>query len=269
MAARSTSSTRPTRHFLAMEDGRVIGYSRLLPTTRPHLLSDVMPQLCEGDAAARHRHLGMDPPGGRPVAPRHAARRSTRSPSPSSPASSSGASRTASAGSCCRCRPSTCSTSSSCISGPGRSACRNRSAARTSSPPPPSSTSAPSRACTASGAHGLRARPDLPLPRRLTRGRKGPAMLTADPAAEGRSPRRARRPLHRGTRRHRGDRDAGDAAAHRPSAVRDRRRHGGSFGQSGPQPWSRSPESERVDLRRELSAPSGHPRGRRRRGRAP
>lgn len=36
-------------HFLAIEDRRVIGYSRLLPTTRPHLLSDVMPQLCEGE----------------------------------------------------------------------------------------------------------------------------------------------------------------------------------------------------------------------------
>lgn len=36
-------------HLLAIEEGRVIGYSRLLPTTRPHLLSDVMPQLCEGE----------------------------------------------------------------------------------------------------------------------------------------------------------------------------------------------------------------------------
>ena len=36
-------------HFLAIEDGRVIGYSRLLPTTRPHLLSEIMPQLCEGE----------------------------------------------------------------------------------------------------------------------------------------------------------------------------------------------------------------------------
>ena len=36
-------------HFLAIEDERVIGYSRLLPTTRPHLLSDVMPSLCEGE----------------------------------------------------------------------------------------------------------------------------------------------------------------------------------------------------------------------------
>lgn len=36
-------------HFLAIEHGRVIGYSRLLPTTRPHLLSELMPHLCEGE----------------------------------------------------------------------------------------------------------------------------------------------------------------------------------------------------------------------------
>ncbi len=41
-------------HFLAIEAGRVIGYSRLLPTTRPHLLSDVMPQLCEGERPSGH-----------------------------------------------------------------------------------------------------------------------------------------------------------------------------------------------------------------------
>lgn len=41
--------TQHAIHFLAIEDGRVVGYSRLLPTTRPHLLSDVMPQLCEGE----------------------------------------------------------------------------------------------------------------------------------------------------------------------------------------------------------------------------
>lgn len=42
-------------HFLAKEGERVIGYSRLLPTTRPHLLSHVMPQLCEVD-----RPVGTD-----------------------------------------------------------------------------------------------------------------------------------------------------------------------------------------------------------------
>ena len=36
-------------HLLAMEGGKVIGYSRLLPTIRPHLLSEVFPHLCEGD----------------------------------------------------------------------------------------------------------------------------------------------------------------------------------------------------------------------------
>lgn len=41
-------------HLLAIETGQVIGYSRLLPTTRPHLLSDVMPQLCEGERPVGH-----------------------------------------------------------------------------------------------------------------------------------------------------------------------------------------------------------------------
>lgn len=41
-------------HVLAIEEGRVIGYSRLLPTTRPHLLSDVLPQLCEGELPRGH-----------------------------------------------------------------------------------------------------------------------------------------------------------------------------------------------------------------------
>lgn len=35
-------------HMLYLEAGRVIGYQRMLPTTRPHLLSEVMPELCEG-----------------------------------------------------------------------------------------------------------------------------------------------------------------------------------------------------------------------------
>lgn len=39
-------------HVLAMEGDTVIGYSRLLPTTRPHLLSEVLPQLCEGERPA-------------------------------------------------------------------------------------------------------------------------------------------------------------------------------------------------------------------------
>jgi acyl-homoserine lactone synthase len=36
-------------HMLYIEAGRVIGYQRMLPTTRPHLLSDVMPELCEAE----------------------------------------------------------------------------------------------------------------------------------------------------------------------------------------------------------------------------
>lgn len=35
-------------HMLYIEAGRVIGYQRMLPTTRPHLLSEVTPELCEG-----------------------------------------------------------------------------------------------------------------------------------------------------------------------------------------------------------------------------
>jgi acyl-homoserine lactone synthase len=34
-------------HMLYIEHGEVLGYQRLLPSTRPHLLSEVMPQLCE------------------------------------------------------------------------------------------------------------------------------------------------------------------------------------------------------------------------------
>jgi acyl-homoserine lactone synthase len=36
-------------HMLCIEEERVIGYQRMLPSTRPHLLSHVLPQLCEGD----------------------------------------------------------------------------------------------------------------------------------------------------------------------------------------------------------------------------
>ncbi|MGH6839970.1 MAG: acyl-homoserine-lactone synthase [Methylocella sp.] len=36
-----------TAHMLYIEQGQVLGYQRLLPTTRPHLLSEIMPQLCE------------------------------------------------------------------------------------------------------------------------------------------------------------------------------------------------------------------------------
>lgn len=36
-------------HMLHISDDRVIGYQRMLPTTRPHILSDVLPELCEGE----------------------------------------------------------------------------------------------------------------------------------------------------------------------------------------------------------------------------
>ncbi|HEX5506989.1 MAG TPA: acyl-homoserine-lactone synthase [Pseudolabrys sp.] len=36
-------------HMLYIRDGAVLGYQRMLPTTRPHLLSDVLPDLCEGE----------------------------------------------------------------------------------------------------------------------------------------------------------------------------------------------------------------------------
>ncbi|HEX2554333.1 MAG TPA: acyl-homoserine-lactone synthase [Microvirga sp.] len=36
-------------HMLYLQDGVVQGYQRMLPSTRPHLLSDVLPQLCEGE----------------------------------------------------------------------------------------------------------------------------------------------------------------------------------------------------------------------------
>jgi acyl-homoserine lactone synthase len=37
-------------HMLYIEAGAVLGYQRLLPTTRPHLLTEVYPQLCDGRA---------------------------------------------------------------------------------------------------------------------------------------------------------------------------------------------------------------------------
>ncbi len=34
-------------HHVAMRDGCVVGYQRMLPTTQPHLLTDVMPEICQ------------------------------------------------------------------------------------------------------------------------------------------------------------------------------------------------------------------------------
>ena len=36
-------------HMLYIEQGLVLGYQRMLPSTRPHLLSEILPELCEGD----------------------------------------------------------------------------------------------------------------------------------------------------------------------------------------------------------------------------
>ncbi|MBB6467964.1 acyl-homoserine lactone synthase [Aminobacter lissarensis] len=39
-------------HMLFIVDDRVIGYQRMLPSTRPHLLSEVLSNLCEGERPA-------------------------------------------------------------------------------------------------------------------------------------------------------------------------------------------------------------------------
>uniref|UniRef100_E6VQ15 Autoinducer synthesis protein n=1 Tax=Rhodopseudomonas palustris (strain DX-1) TaxID=652103 RepID=E6VQ15_RHOPX len=36
-------------HMLYIEDGSVIGYQRMLPSVRPHLLTEVLRHLCDGD----------------------------------------------------------------------------------------------------------------------------------------------------------------------------------------------------------------------------
>ncbi len=93
-------------HFLAMEGDAVIGYSRLLPTTRPHLLSDVLPQLCEVERPVGPQIWEWTRQGVRARTARRAVW-STRSRSRCSPASSNGGSPTGSTACCCRCRPST------------------------------------------------------------------------------------------------------------------------------------------------------------------
>ncbi len=47
-------------HMLATDRGEVLGYQRMLPTTRPYLLTEVLPQLCDGAGTAGPAHLGMD-----------------------------------------------------------------------------------------------------------------------------------------------------------------------------------------------------------------
>jgi acyl-homoserine lactone synthase len=36
-------------HMLCLNGDRLVGYQRMLPSMRPHLLSEVMPHLCDGD----------------------------------------------------------------------------------------------------------------------------------------------------------------------------------------------------------------------------
>ena len=38
-----------TVHMLYTDQGKVLGYQRVRPTTRPNLLSEIMPELCEGE----------------------------------------------------------------------------------------------------------------------------------------------------------------------------------------------------------------------------
>jgi acyl-homoserine lactone synthase len=39
--------TKHAVHMLYIDAGKVLGYQRMLASTRPHLLSDIMPELCE------------------------------------------------------------------------------------------------------------------------------------------------------------------------------------------------------------------------------
>lgn len=43
-------------HHIAVRDGVVLGYQRTLPTMRPHLLTEVLPHLCEGAAPRGPEH---------------------------------------------------------------------------------------------------------------------------------------------------------------------------------------------------------------------
>ncbi|MER9136094.1 GNAT family N-acetyltransferase [Mesorhizobium sp. M0830] len=39
-------------HMLFLTENRVVGYQRMLPSTRPHLLSEILSDLCEGERPA-------------------------------------------------------------------------------------------------------------------------------------------------------------------------------------------------------------------------
>lgn len=43
-------------HHVALREGQVVGYQRTLPTVGPHLLSDVLPSLCEGAPPRSAKH---------------------------------------------------------------------------------------------------------------------------------------------------------------------------------------------------------------------
>ncbi len=49
--------TRSTIHLVLMEEREVVGYSRLLPTTKPHLLSHIYPELMGGKSYPKGRHV--------------------------------------------------------------------------------------------------------------------------------------------------------------------------------------------------------------------
>lgn len=48
---RETDQFDDTRalHMLYIDNGQVLGYQRMLPTTQPHLLSEVLSELCDGE----------------------------------------------------------------------------------------------------------------------------------------------------------------------------------------------------------------------------
>lgn len=54
---RDQFDTQSTIHLVLMEGGEVVGYSRLLPTTKPHLLSHIYPELIGEGRYPTGRHV--------------------------------------------------------------------------------------------------------------------------------------------------------------------------------------------------------------------
>lgn len=54
---RDAFDTRSTVHLVLMEKNEVVGYSRLLPTTKPHLLSHLYPELIGDESYPRGRQV--------------------------------------------------------------------------------------------------------------------------------------------------------------------------------------------------------------------